>query len=111
MTAPSAKAAHTALPWHKCPTHGRMLETYSQTRAIVQAGKANLIAGVFGDVAGGEETAEANAELIVRAVNNHADLLAALIEAQATLLHNGIDTGPLPGISQRIRSAIAKATA
>ena len=50
---------------------------------------------------------KANAQLIASAP----DLLDALIEAQETLLHNGIDTGSLPGISQRIRFAIAKATA
>jgi len=43
----------------------------------------------------------------LRAIN--ADLLAALEEAQETLLYNHIDTGHLPGMSQRIRWAIAKA--
>ena len=34
------------------------------------------------------------------------ELRAALVEAQETLLHNRIDTGHLPGISQRIRQAL-----
>ncbi len=55
------------------------------------------------------QTVQANAEYIVRCVNSHDQLLAALKEAQETLLHNRIDTGPLPGMSQRIRLAIANA--
>lgn len=51
----------------------------------------------------------ANARLIVKAVNCHADLLKSLKEAQECLLSNGIDTGPLPGMSRRIRDAIAAA--
>lgn len=57
-------------------------------------------------VIGCDNTADAYARLFAAAP----DLLAALEEAQATLLHNGIDTGPLPGISQRIRYALSKAT-
>ena len=41
---------------------------------------------------------------------SNAELLAALKEAQETLLHNGIDTGPLPGVSSRIRAAIDNAS-
>ena len=53
-------------PWGNSST-GVQMRSFSQSRAIFQEGKANLIASVFSDVAGGKETAEANARLIAAA--------------------------------------------
>lgn len=50
-------------PWVYAPT-GDVMRGYSQPFGIAEIGKANLVAGVFGDVKGGEPTAEANARLI-----------------------------------------------
>lgn len=60
-------------PWHAGPTGPVMREKYSQPFGVGESGTVNLIAGVFGDVRGGEEVAEANACLIAAAP----DLLAA----------------------------------
>jgi len=49
------------------------------------------------------------AEEMIRRWNAHEGLLAALKEAEECLSHNGLDTGPLPGRSQRMRFAIAQA--
>ena len=59
--------------WTACPS-GPTMRGYSQPFAIAQEGKPNLIAGVFGDVAGGESVAAANARLLASAP----DLFAAL---------------------------------
>ncbi len=67
----------TARPW-QCAPAGAQMEKYSQSFAIIEKGKPNLIAGLFADVNGGEETAKANAALIVRAVNSYEPLVAAL---------------------------------
>lgn len=50
--------------------------------AIVQHGAPNIIAGVFRDVKGGEETAKSNAALIVKAVNEYDALNAVAVAAQ-----------------------------
>ena len=50
---------------------------YSQPYGVTQVGHANMVAGVFGDVRGGEATAEANARLIAAAP----ELAEALSEA------------------------------
>lgn len=67
----SKQNKHT--PWAYYPT-GKIMQGYSQPFVIAEAGKTNLIAGIFGDTVGGLETAEANARLIAAAP----DLLAAL---------------------------------
>ena len=71
-------SAHTSGPWMWTTTGPHMADDYTQPYAISEHGKANLIAGVFGDVQGGDDIAQANAEFIVRACNAHDDLLAAL---------------------------------
>lgn len=57
---------HTQGPWLFSPS-GAVMQGYSQPFAVAEAGKPNLIAGCFGDVSGGMETAEANARLIAAA--------------------------------------------
>lgn len=52
--------------WHYAPT-GKVMQGYSQPYGIMQEGYENLVAGVFGDVKGGKEVAEANARLIAAA--------------------------------------------
>lgn len=69
----SKQNKHT--PWAYYPT-GKIMQGYSQPFVIAEAGKTNLIAGIFGDTVGGLETAEANARLIAAAP----DLLAVLKE-------------------------------
>lgn len=68
------KTKHTPGPWTSGTAGPNMTNNYSQPFSIAQAGKANLIAGAFGDVQGGEEVAAANARLIAAAP----ELLAAL---------------------------------
>lgn len=57
---------YTKAPWVFATT-GETMQGYSQPYAVAQEGKANLIAGIFGDVNGGEVTAKANAKLIAAA--------------------------------------------
>lgn len=73
----SKQNKHT--PWAYYPT-GKIMQGYSQPFVIAEAGKTNLIAGIFGDTVGGLETAEANARLIAAAPG----LLAALKELLAS---------------------------
>ena len=65
---------HTPGPWVHSITGSRMTDEYSQPFAVFQEGHSNMIAGVFGDVSGGEEVARENARLIAAAP----DLLEAL---------------------------------
>lgn len=60
------EAKHTPGPWAYGPT-GETMQRYSQPFGIIEHGTKNLIAGVFGDVKGGEKTAKANAKLISQA--------------------------------------------
>ncbi len=57
---------HTPGPWGMSIA-GKTMATYSQSHAIYQEGRPNLIAGIFYDVEGGIETAKANARLIAAA--------------------------------------------
>lgn len=83
----TAALPHTATPW-RYSLGGANLRSYSQSHGIVgettQNG-AQMIAGCFCDVRGGEEQAEANAALIVAAVNawnDPAALRARLVELE-----------------------------
>jgi hypothetical protein len=63
----------TPLPWGACSTGKNMRENYSQPRGVRaedNGSSATLVAGCFGDTAGGEPAAEANAAYIVHAANN-----------------------------------------
>jgi hypothetical protein len=71
------KIEHTPTPWGFYNT-GEVMKGYCQPFAISQELSANMVAGIFGDVEGGEDTAKANAEFIVRACNSHYELLEAL---------------------------------
>lgn len=77
------KTKHTPGPWWHGPS-GPIMEGYSQPFAVAQRGTANLVAGVFGDVRGGKNTAEANARLIaaapelLTALNLHLEFLKSL---------------------------------
>lgn len=62
-----AQSKHTPGPWSFTAAGRVMSDRYSQPFGVVEAGKKNLICGCFGDVAGGETTAEANARLIAAA--------------------------------------------
>ena len=70
---------HTPGPWVKAPT-GPVMHGYSQPIAIAQQGAANMVAGVFDDVSGGRDVADANASLIAAAP----DLLAVADMVLAT---------------------------
>lgn len=61
-----SNAKPTPAPWLVVPTGIRM-QGYVQPLGIVQVATANLVAGVFGDVQGGIDVAEANARLIAAA--------------------------------------------
>lgn len=66
-----------------------MADEYTQPFIIVEHHRpTNLIAGIFGDVAGGDETAKANAAHIVKCVNNYEALVNLL-----TLIHNDLESG------------------
>ena len=66
-------------PWVAASAGPVMREGYKQPFAIGEKGKPNLIAGVFGDVKGGPEVAEANAKMIA-ATPEAIDLLEQIME-------------------------------
>lgn len=83
----------TPRPWAVAPTGRVMRDGYSQPWGIVSPGAGYaLIGGLFGDTAGGEAAAEANARLIVRAVNSHDALVSALRRVVEEMAH--IEHGP-----------------
>lgn len=69
----SAETKHTPTPW-RVSRHERDACMYVDSDDTVMGG----VAALWGGQVGGVETAEANAEIIVRAVNHHAALLAML---------------------------------
>ena len=97
---------HTPGPWRYSHA-GPVMRGYSQPFAIAQVGEANLIAGCFGDVRGGADTAEANARLISAAP----DLLAALEEIVRIGRSHGRYAANLAAASLVATQAIAKARA
>jgi hypothetical protein len=106
QNAPASRAAsvvgHTPLPW------GWMVE--EQHFITSDDGRiANVLSPRYPGNASGEAFEEgcANAELIVRAVNSHADLLAALEGLLADVDNPASDTEPESHM--RARAAIAKA--
>ncbi len=100
---------HTPGPWIAAPAGRRMRDSYCQSWAIGEAGKANLIAGAFFDVAGGEPVAEANARVMAASPNMLKVLKAvASNEEVMKLLQRQLDeTGA--HICGNVRAAIADA--
>ena len=71
------KTAHTPIPWRDCgKSGGEQFRIQSDTTPI---------ASVYHSVGTGDTEAEANTELICRAVNCHADLLEACKAAEAAI--------------------------
>lgn len=110
-------SGHTPTPW-LCTRSGPNMRTrYNQSFAIAELGERNLIAGCFADVSGGETVAKANAELIVRAVNNHDRLVEALsniaggrgIAGLADAFVQGNASSAIDCIQQYARQALAAA--
>lgn len=98
-----ADAKHTPTPWHAGHDEDGHLVFNSDLSAVV--------AGTDTDE-GNYETEHANAEFIVRAVNSHADLLAAcelVIRQHDEVGGTDNDTIYLAGLIAA-RAAIAKAT-
>jgi hypothetical protein len=83
---------HSPLPWNfgKTAEGGTMDTKYNQSLAISDKTHTNLIAGIFRDCKGGEETAKANAALICEAVNNY-DTLKKDNEALTVQLNSESD--------------------
>lgn len=104
-------------PWIYTTT-GPVMRGYQQPFAIAQESTANLIAGVFGDVRGGVEVAEANAHLLAASF----DLLAVLQRYVNAYPAFRIKPVGAPGSPERVeqerlmaledaaRTAISKAT-
>jgi hypothetical protein len=116
---------HTKTPWHYGPMHGwgdhcitrRPAGDYDPSGVIGDAPLAIVV-----EKAGHWENGypvEANAAFIVRAVNSHEQLVAALKDARELLALNGIDfrdeadygNGRASDIIERIDSALADAEA
>jgi hypothetical protein len=107
----SEEARPTPIPWLWTYSGPVMSGKYHQPIAIAQYDAENLIAGCFGDVKGGEPVAIANAKLIVRAVNCHEELVAALKEITECAEHwkHWADYDRRPEALLRARTALAKA--
>jgi hypothetical protein len=108
-TMKNTQAQHSPLPWFTGKRFGgnrvSQLKIYSGNLLVAQA---SLMLTVEPDSDG--HSPEANADLIVRACNSHADLVAALIEARDWLKYLGaFNPNRLPGSADRIDNAIAKA--
>jgi hypothetical protein len=117
MTSPTTKPdtgmAHTAGPW--TVTRSKMATDGAFDYAISADG-APVIAEVFGrDANGGWPNAEANADFIVRAVNCHDELLAALLSCASILpRYRGAGEFPshdeeLDAVLEDVQDAIARA--
>lgn len=69
---------HTPTPWMKADFPGSF-------RTFISSTDGKLLANAYHMDDGGDETAEANAALIVRAVNSHEQLVAALRGARVAI--------------------------
>lgn len=97
-------AQPTEGPWTYRPTTSRMRDEYSQPFGITGLGDRTLIAGVFGDVTGGIEVAEANARLLAAS----RDLLKGCQKAKDFLVNDLEEPGRT--IFWTLVDAIRKAT-
>lgn len=122
MTTNANKPAHSPLPWTREGWNGDSSSTNNYRDGCVLRGKiisadghAIASSGAFGVVSGKTpKQSIANAELIVRAVNSHAELLAALAwyADKVSGIHGNDDAEALEDDQgERARAAIAKATA
>lgn len=105
-------AKHTPGPWMWTVAGPHMADDYTQPYAIAEHGKANLIAGVFGDVKGGDETARANALLITAAPDlKHGctEALNALLDYVERLEKQGCTMGYGRAVIRLLTVAISKA--
>lgn len=87
------KAAHTPTPWH-------VMKFDDETNFIVTNDQ--------GDIRIITDIAEQDASLIVKAVNAHGDLVDALQQARAALVHNVPHLKGTP-LDKYIDAALAKA--
>ncbi len=92
ITLTSVYAKATKGPWLFAPSGPRMAEAYSQPFAIYEALNENLIAGVFGDVRGGESVARANAALLAHSFNVLPEVVEELTRLRDSLKRNGYAT-------------------
>lgn len=89
-------------PWLISPT-GPVMHGYSQPYAVACHPTLNLVCGCFGDIAGGEEQAHANAHLIAAAPSLY-EALEALLS-----LNEYMGRGEDNPAFARARAALAKA--
>lgn len=114
---PTEQTQHTPGPWRYLQAGPTMRDKYSQPFAIGQVGRVSLIAGCFGDVYGGEETAEANARLIMRAPKLLAERdellgIVAQLVAATDSPGRGFDVilADIANVAALARDALARAT-
>jgi hypothetical protein len=91
----NSETKHTALPW-----------TYSPYRASIKASDGSLV-GLFHDGHGLAVNPD-DAELIVRAVNSHDELVEALKEMLASARPNQVENSAMFYTWQQARAALAK---
>jgi hypothetical protein len=107
----TTKTKHTALPWFTPGKHGSGWDSYWP----IKHKSENIDGGIFCDVKPlhitdeAMEQAKANAELIVRAVNSHAELLEAAKLGAKMLLRNTLQDWEDTQAYRKLKSAIAKA--
>ena len=103
---------HTPTPWGAIHSVGSTLKSYSQSSCVVGLGENmhKIICGCFDDI-GGEDVANANASLIVRAVNSHAELVAALDGMMLLAEGSGIEnfSSDDRAICERAKAALSRA--
>jgi len=110
MTTPANPAAHTPLPWAACKGGGCRCGQIWSVPADQQVAHAN---DEWGDEPGfpygavGRVQQAANAALIVRAVNNHDDLLALAHQYASDLRHPPI-ADSVERRLERIAAVLAK---
>ena len=97
----SRPTEHSSLPWHAT-------ESFLAPQVMIRSGNLN-VAAVNSTSKGESMPRDANAALICRAVNCHADLLAACGRALNLVLMLGDPLGEHQQAVQDIRAAIARA--
>ncbi len=98
---------HTPTPWEVSKGRDNEKDGLAEVWGSIVGGDW-YVARIWADVKGSEKMAEANAGLIVRAVNSHDDLLAAL---KVLLASASYSTEAMDDAEEQARAAIAKAEA